>query len=160
MAKRAPDLRKLARRQRWLLWMVLATLLLEAVSFSGHFSGFGAIGFLTLTLGAIVIRILVLVGTIMLMVARGDHPAIVVLIGILMLAPCINLLMLLLVNSHVTRTLKAAGLHVGLMGVDPQELERIVNRDLCTHCGYNLTGNTSGVCPECGRAIDSGAFVG
>ena len=27
------------------------------------------------------------------------------------------------------------------------------NRMLCTHCGYNLTGNTSGVCPECGTAI-------
>lgn len=23
----------------------------------------------------------------------------------------------------------------------------------CRACGYNLTGNTSGVCPECGRAI-------
>jgi len=23
---------------------------------------------------------------------------------------------------------------------------------LCVHCGYNLTGNTSGVCPECGRS--------
>jgi len=21
----------------------------------------------------------------------------------------------------------------------------------CSHCGYNLTGNTSGVCPECGE---------
>jgi hypothetical protein len=24
---------------------------------------------------------------------------------------------------------------------------------LCTGCGYNLTGNTSGVCLECGTAI-------
>lgn len=24
---------------------------------------------------------------------------------------------------------------------------------LCRHCGYNLTGNVSGVCPECGNAI-------
>ncbi|HEV2688413.1 MAG TPA: hypothetical protein VGV35_07655, partial [Bryobacteraceae bacterium] len=24
---------------------------------------------------------------------------------------------------------------------------------LCQSCGYNLTGNTSGVCPECGTAI-------
>ena len=24
----------------------------------------------------------------------------------------------------------------------------------CHHCGYNLTGNTSGVCPECGTAIN------
>lgn len=23
----------------------------------------------------------------------------------------------------------------------------------CLHCGYNLTGNLSGVCPECGAAI-------
>ncbi len=23
----------------------------------------------------------------------------------------------------------------------------------CPHCGYDLTGNESGVCPECGRAI-------
>lgn len=23
----------------------------------------------------------------------------------------------------------------------------------CQHCGYDLTGNTSGVCPECGEQI-------
>jgi hypothetical protein len=26
---------------------------------------------------------------------------------------------------------------------------------VCHHCGYDLTGNTSGRCPECGQAIDS-----
>ena len=26
---------------------------------------------------------------------------------------------------------------------------------LCIACGYSLTGNTSGVCPECGRAVHS-----
>lgn len=25
----------------------------------------------------------------------------------------------------------------------------------CAGCGYNLTGNTSGTCPECGRRIGS-----
>jgi len=25
----------------------------------------------------------------------------------------------------------------------------------CEHCGYNLTGNVSGVCPECGTAIEA-----
>jgi predicted amidophosphoribosyltransferase len=24
-------------------------------------------------------------------------------------------------------------------------------RGLCEKCGYDLTGNTSGICPECGR---------
>jgi hypothetical protein len=28
-------------------------------------------------------------------------------------------------------------------------------RALCTNCGYNLTGNVSGVCPECGTAMRS-----
>jgi hypothetical protein len=35
-------------------------------------------------------------------------------------------------------------------------LERRRNHELsrfCPACGYNLTGNTSGVCPECGAAI-------
>jgi len=26
-------------------------------------------------------------------------------------------------------------------------------RGLCIHCGYNLTGNVSGVCPECGERV-------
>jgi hypothetical protein len=26
----------------------------------------------------------------------------------------------------------------------------------CRHCGYNLTGNTSGVCPECGTPTPAG----
>ena len=27
---------------------------------------------------------------------------------------------------------------------------------LCASCGYNLTGNTSGVCPECGTPTTAG----
>lgn len=41
----------------------------------------------------------------------------------------------------------------------PAGLVRFVNRPLyptghCQKCGYNLTGNSSGVCPECGTAIE------
>ena len=31
------------------------------------------------------------------------------------------------------------------------------HRRLCSACGYNLTGNTSGVCPECGTPTATGA---
>ena len=31
--------------------------------------------------------------------------------------------------------------------------QRRRKRGQCLSCGYNLTGNASGVCPECGRAI-------
>jgi hypothetical protein len=30
------------------------------------------------------------------------------------------------------------------------------SRRMCLHCGYNLTGNTSGVCPECGTQTTAG----
>ena len=30
---------------------------------------------------------------------------------------------------------------------------------ICTHCGYNLTGNVSGRCPECGNDIPSPAIA-
>jgi hypothetical protein len=29
------------------------------------------------------------------------------------------------------------------------------NKGHCQHCGYDLTGNVSGVCPECGTGITS-----
>lgn len=28
-------------------------------------------------------------------------------------------------------------------------------RGLCLRCGYNLTGNASGICPECGKKIEN-----
>ena len=36
-------------------------------------------------------------------------------------------------------------------------LAALVKRGACTKCGYNLTGNTSGVCPECGSPIEGKA---
>jgi hypothetical protein len=32
-------------------------------------------------------------------------------------------------------------------------LERCRREQLCVQCGYSLTGNTSGICPECGTSI-------
>jgi len=31
---------------------------------------------------------------------------------------------------------------------------RRLSPDHCQHCGYNLTGNVSGTCPECGTTIE------
>ncbi|MHC4444904.1 MAG: hypothetical protein ACYTBZ_14425 [Planctomycetota bacterium] len=31
---------------------------------------------------------------------------------------------------------------------------RLIPAGHCQHCGYNLTGNVSGVCPECGEGIN------
>jgi hypothetical protein len=37
--------------------------------------------------------------------------------------------------------------------VGPVRARRRRRKGLCTGCAYSLTGNTSGVCPECGRAV-------
>ena len=34
-----------------------------------------------------------------------------------------------------------------------QRLSNRLGRNACSICGYNLTGNTSGVCPECGTPV-------
>lgn len=43
-----------------------------------------------------------------------------------------------------------------LIGAASTELKRKpLHPGYCARCRYNLTGNTSGVCPECGTAIRS-----
>jgi hypothetical protein len=44
-----------------------------------------------------------------------------------------------------------AGCYVGYMGNRPHKLRRErLSKGLCVRCGYDLTGNVNGVCPECG----------
>ena len=107
-----------------------------------------------LSLLQVAIYVLLIVGVVLMLTARGHHPLLITLCAIVMVAPCGNVLLLLLVNMSVTRTLRRAGLHVGLAGVKDEEVERLLNPMLCKQCGYNLTGNVSGICSECGRPIE------
>jgi predicted amidophosphoribosyltransferase len=34
-----------------------------------------------------------------------------------------------------------------------RRLDRLIAANICTKCGYNLTANTSRVCPECGTPV-------
>ena len=154
MSKRTPDIRKLARRQRWVIWLVLLGIVAQFLPFF-HQGRYGMIVIVVALLLQMVVYLVMIVGVILLLTAGGTHVVITILCGVLMLAPCGNIVVLLLVNMSVTRTLRRAGLHVGFMGVNPDEVERTINPELCTGCGYNLTGNVSGYCPECGRVIDA-----
>ena len=157
VAKRSPNLRKLARRQRWVLWFVLVLIV----------TYFAQIGFLlapspevlvVLAIAAPLLQLAVTLGLViyvlLLLAAHGTHWAVIVLCAVFMLAPCANLLLLFMINRSVTSTLRRAGLRVGLMGVKEDDLERVLNPALCTHCGYDLTGNVSGICPECGSQLE------
>lgn len=45
------------------------------------------------------------------------------------------------------------GLEVGWSGPSEQQLAKADFDSMCAQCGYNLQGNVSGVCPECGKAL-------
>ena len=153
MQKRQPDLRKLARRQRWLIWLVLVGLLAQFLQFVPLLSGGNRIvPFVAIIIVLqLVVWILMIVGVILVVIAHGTNPVVTVLTGLLMLAPCANILILLLVSNSVNRTFRRAGVRVGFMGVNVVDLERALDPILCKGCGYNLTGNITGICPECGR---------
>jgi hypothetical protein len=148
------DMRLVAKRQRLLLWVILALL---ALQFSPMFllrlrvvepalvDVVWKLSFLVL--------VLVVVAVVMMLAAMRRHIVVICLYGLLTFAPCANLVILLLVNSQATRALRKAGLRVGLMGVKDEDVVRLLSPNLCRQCAYDLTGNVSGRCPECGTLI-------
>ncbi|MEX0700517.1 MAG: hypothetical protein WD069_00330 [Planctomycetales bacterium] len=57
------------------------------------------------------------------------HPALAVLCSLLMLAPCISLLMLFVVNQRATSYLRRNGVSVGFLGVDRNRIGRTAPRE-------------------------------
>lgn len=147
------DMRLVARRQRWLLWLVLAavsTNLFTILAPAWAMSPFVGAVVLVAVFGLVV---LLVVGVILLLSALRAHIAVIIVGALLSFAPCINLLVLMAVNMSATRVLRKAGLKVGFMGVPDAEVVRRLSPNLCRQCGYDLTGNVSGRCPECGTMI-------
>src|SRR5512145_1772037 len=57
------------------------------------------------------------------MLARALYgTGLAVLLGLLLFAPCVNLLVLLIVNQRATWLLRKAGVKVGLLGADPNRV--------------------------------------
>jgi hypothetical protein len=150
------DLRLLAKRQRRLLWMVLAlfvgqfapVFLVPILQMQSALVIFGAIQIVYL-----LALVLILVGTLQMLHATGAGVLSIIICAVTMLIPFVNLFVLLIVNGIAVGKLRRAGLHVGLIGVKDEEVVRVLCSYLCRKCGYNLTGNVSGRCPECGTPV-------
>ena len=146
------DIRLLAKRQRWIIWLLLGLLVsmmggtLLGMTFSMAVMILIAMTNALIQLGALVLFIL-------LMVAMRMHIAWIIICSFLMVVPLLNMFLLLLVNGRATRIMKRAGVHVGFMGVRDEEVVRLLSFNHCRQCGYDLTGNISGRCPECGREV-------
>jgi hypothetical protein len=151
------DVRLVARRQRLMLWLVLGSVASFALPFLADpvFHAFGQSEFLAAAffLFLIAIRLAVIVGAVLVMRALRTNIVVLVLCALLMFLPAINLLILLVENLRATRVLRRAGLRVGFMGVMDDDVVRTLAPNLCRRCGYDLRGNVSGRCPECGTNV-------
>jgi len=150
------DVRLIARRQRRLIWLVLASVASMAISCLGSPVALMRSGAAAMILVAVIdvgLRLAAWVGTILLMRALRTNLVVLIICAVLMLIPFINLLILLMENLRATRTLRRAGLRVGFMGVKDQDVIIRLAPHVCRTCGYDLTGNVSGRCPECGAVV-------
>ncbi len=153
------DLRLVARRQRLVLWLVLGAVLsivmpftLQPILYAIAVPNVAYLLYVPVFLG---IRIAVLIGAILLMRALKTNIVLLIVCTILMIVPFLNLLVLLMENRRATKHLRKAGLRVGFMGVRDEDVVRRLAANLCRTCAYDLTGNVSGICPECGTLVAS-----
>jgi hypothetical protein len=147
------DLRTVARRQRLLLWFVLAAIVAQFLPLLLMNAGVPMVATVSVSLLFYMVGILIVILTVHMLAALRTHIVVRILLLILLLAPCVNVLILMICNQMATRALRRAGLKVGFMGVSDEQVERVLGLYRCRKCTYSLIGNTSGVCPECGTPV-------
>lgn len=164
------DLRLLAGRQRLLLWAILSALLFSCVSPLIFFAGVNtmvgptpggspALSTFALIMGMAIPMIQIgatvftVVVSILVMAASRTHIFFRILAALFLFIPLVNLITLLSINRRVTKILRDSGLRVGFMGVKDSDVANLLSGHICVQCGYDLTGNVSGFCTECGRGF-------
>lgn len=95
----------------------------------------------------------VVIRGVILKYALGENLFFSVAFAFLLFAPVLNVFAILAVNQEAIQLLKRAGLRIEFAGVGQRAYERVYAPWLCRWCDYDLTGNRSGVCPECGHTL-------
>ncbi len=119
------DLLCVARYQRLILRAVLANLVLSVLLVwltAGEGQPAFAVPFIIVALGIVATTIIL---AIRLLRALGHGGVVQALVALLMFVPYVSLATLLIVNTGATRTLRARGLRVGLMGVAQEQLDAL-----------------------------------
>lgn len=145
------DLREAARCQRGLVWCIASqTLLCITLPFIAPIPSAPAIAAcFALVLGSVIATFIL-----GLRLAWALHEkGMAVLFALSICIQPLAIFLLLMLNSRASRHLRAAGLHVGILGVRDEDVVRILSPDHCHSCGYDLFGNVSGICPECGTPV-------
>jgi cytochrome bd-type quinol oxidase subunit 2 len=114
--------RRVAKYQRWVIFTLLANILLYILasqfSQSNHLVSFSEAG---ITL-AICILAIFAAFTVFMLAKELSGTGVAILCAILMFVPCVALVTLLIVNQMATRFLKSQGIRVGFLGIDPKNI--------------------------------------
>lgn len=120
---RLKDIRYIARRQKIIIGCILVYFLVIVTNIflrvidspdplTHRIVSFGMLGVALLLLGNMIVALVSAFG----LAIRLKGTALGILLGILLLFPCINLLVLLVINGQATSELRKAGVKVGFWG--------------------------------------------
>jgi hypothetical protein len=120
---------RIARNQRMILLVLLAYMF--AAWLASAAAGPGAHTGAQLAFGMVVLCTVIASLVFAVRLANALHgPGTAAVYAVLLLVPLVNLITLLVLNGRATRELKAAGLHVGFLGVSSSELDAWASRPL------------------------------
>ncbi len=90
----------------------------------------------------------------LIMPCTNNHPLAFVLL-MLCFVPILQIAIGLDVCIWIARECRELGIDTTWRGLPESALARLVGIKYCRGCGYDLTGKKSGVCSECGKAIEA-----
>lgn len=152
--ERAAGLTRIADRQRQMIWVVLANIVIQIGVRFTPFPATPAFGWSLIVVSACLFLANV-VFLVRLVNAQGTHIAVLIILAVLAIIPFVNLIILLMANSQATSVLRAAGIRVGFLGASERDVKMAVTIGRCRQCDYDLTGLTAGRCPECGLIFNA-----
>lgn len=148
------DLCIASQYQRRILWVALAYALCTGSLFALADSSLARIDLVeVLAPIQLILHFILALGVVRLARAIGYGLATCLLVLAMMLIPFINIAVVAAISMETIRLLRQAGIRAGMFGSKYREVLLQVKAMQCLKCDYNLTGNTSGRCPECGTQI-------
>jgi len=72
---------------------------------------------------------------------------------LLCFVPILQVVIGLMLCIWIARAARELDIEATWRGLPDSAVARLVGVNYCRGCGYDLTGNKSGVCPECGRDV-------
>ena len=84
-------------------------------------------------------------------------PLLRIVVGLLSLVPILHVLLGIVLCVQLRNDWIAHGIAASWRGVSRDARRMLWTELWCHSCGYNLQGNKSGTCPECGKRIEATA---